>query len=61
MRSAARLTYEQVQAARDDRPDERTEPLLKSVIRPLYGAYEALLRGRDKRGTLDLNLAELQI
>ena len=61
MRSAARLTYEQVQSARDGFADERTEPLLKTVIRPLYGAFEALVRGRDKRGTLDLDLAELQI
>ncbi len=61
MRSAARLTYEQVQAARDGAPDDLTEPLLKSVIRPLYGAYEALSRGREKRGTLDLDLTELQI
>ena len=61
MRSAARLTYEQVQEARDGTPDDLTEPLLKSVIRPLYGAYEALSRGRDKRGTLDLDLTELQI
>jgi len=61
MRSAARLTYEQVQAALDGMPDDKTEPLLKSIIRPLYGAYEALSRGRDKRGTLDLDIPELQI
>ena len=61
MRSAARLTYEQVQAAHDGYPDDDTDQLLKPVIRPLYGAYEALIRGRDKRGTLDLDLAELQI
>ena len=61
MRSAARLTYEQVQTAQDGHPDEKTEPLLKAVIQPLYGAYEALARGREKRGTLDLDLTELQI
>lgn len=61
MRSAARLTYEQVQAARDGVPDDVTSPLLKTVIGPLYGAYEALVRGRDKRGTLELDLTELQI
>src|SRR5262249_15375833 len=36
MRSAARLTYGQVQAARDGRPDDVTGPLLDSVIAPLY-------------------------
>ena len=32
MRSAARLTYEQVQAARDGRPDDATGPLLDGVL-----------------------------
>ncbi len=35
MRSAARLTYEQVQAARDGRPDAATEALMMTVIAPL--------------------------
>ncbi|MGI9508540.1 MAG: ribonuclease R [Geminicoccaceae bacterium] len=61
MRSAARLTYEQVQAARDGQPDERTEPLMKSVIDPLYGAFSSLLDARRRRGTLDLDLPELRI
>ena len=39
MRSAARLTYEQVQAARDGQPDETTTPLLDTVVTPLYGAF----------------------
>ena len=61
MRSAARLTYEQVQAARDGRPDDTTGPLIASVIHPLYGAYEALERARQNRGTLDLALPERQV
>ncbi len=61
MRSAARLTYEQVQRARDGEPDNTTASLVEEVISPLYGAYEALARGRDKRGTLDLELKELAI
>jgi ribonuclease R len=61
MRSAARLTYEQVQAARDGRTDETTGPLLEPVIRPLYGAWEALARARGRRGTLDLDLPERQV
>ncbi|MEM7045583.1 MAG: RNB domain-containing ribonuclease, partial [Pseudomonadota bacterium] len=39
MRSRTRLTYEQVQAARDGRPDVQTEPMVDSVITPLYGAF----------------------
>ena len=61
MRSAARLTYEQVQAAKDGNPSELTEPLLEPVIEPLYGAFHALLRNRQQRGTLDLDLPEKQV
>lgn len=58
MRSAARLTYEQVQAAADGRTDETTGPLLEPVIRPLFAAWRALDLGRRQRGTLDLDLPE---
>ncbi len=58
MRSAARLTYEQVQAARDGDRDAVPEALLEPVIAPLYGAYEALLEARRGRGTLELDLPE---
>ena len=61
MRSAARLTYEQVQAARDGKPDDTTGPLMATVIEPLYGAYKALERAREKRGTLDLAIPERQV
>jgi len=61
MRSAARLTYEQVQKAADGEPDEATGPLLETVVRPLYGAYAALAKARTRRGTLDLDLPERQV
>jgi ribonuclease R len=61
MRSAARLTYGQVQAARDGRPDDVTGPLFDGVLAPLYGGYEALLAARLKRGTLDLDLPERRV
>ncbi|HLZ67349.1 MAG TPA: ribonuclease R [Aliidongia sp.] len=61
MRSAARLTYEQVQAAMDGRPDDTTGPLLDPVIKPLYGAYAALDLARRKRGTLELDLPERRV
>jgi len=61
MRSAARLTYEEVQSAVDGRPNEKTAPLAEPVLRPLYGAYRALDRARRKRGTLDLDLPERRI
>jgi ribonuclease R len=61
MRSAARLTYEQVQAAIDGRPNETAGPLVEPVLRPLYGAYRAFDRARQRRGTLDLDLPERRI
>ena len=61
MRSAARLTYEQVQQARDGSPDTETAPLLEPVIEPLYGAWAALATARAARETLELQLPERQI
>ncbi len=61
MRSAARLTYEQVQAAAGGHPDSATEPLLQGVIEPLYGAFAALDAARRRRGALALELPERQL
>lgn len=61
MRSRARLTYRQVQAAVDGRPDATTEPLLEPVLRPLFAAYEVLAEARRRRGTIDLDLPERRI
>ncbi len=58
MRSAARLTYEQVQAASDGNPDDTTGPLMDPVIRPLYGAYDILLKAREERGALEIDMPE---
>jgi ribonuclease R len=61
MRSAARLSYQQAQAAIDGRPDDTTDPLLDGVLRPLYAAYDALKRARSERSPLDLDLPERKI
>ncbi|NQU56541.1 MAG: ribonuclease R [Rhodospirillales bacterium] len=61
MRSQARLTYEQVQAARDGDADDTTAALNGPVIAPLYGAYEALNKARLNRGVLELDLPERRI
>ncbi len=55
MRSAARLTYEQVQEAHD----AGTESPLP--IGTLYAAFRALLAARTERGTLDLDLPERKV
>ncbi len=61
MRSAARLTYEEAQAAADGNPSDIARPLVAPVLRPLYGAFHALDRARRKRGTLELDLPERRI
>jgi ribonuclease R len=61
MRSAARLTYTQVQTARDGRPDETTGPLMDAVIQPLYGAFAALIEARSRRGVLELDVPERRV
>jgi ribonuclease R len=55
MRSAARLTYEQVQDAAD------TDADLGLPIPALYAAFRALLGARQARGTLDLDLPERRV
>ena len=61
MRSAARLSYEQAQAAIDGRPDDKSGPLLETVLRPLWEAYSVLKRGREAREPLELDLPERKI
>lgn len=58
MRSAARLTYRQMQEAIDGAPDDKTGPLLETVLQPLWDAYKTLSIAREKRGPLDLDLPE---
>ncbi len=61
MKSAARLAYNQAQAAIDGNPDDKTGPLLETVLKPLWDAYKVLKRGRDKRQPLELDLPERKI
>ncbi|MDN5786156.1 ribonuclease R [Pseudorhodobacter sp.] len=61
MRSVASLNYAQVQSAVDGNPDAVTEPLLDSVLRPLYAAYQATKTARAERQPLDLDLPERKI
>ena len=62
MRSAGKLSYEQAQAAIDGHPtSDRALDLLDGVLKPLWGAYQALTKARDKRNPLDLDLPERRI
>ncbi|WP_265518471.1 ribonuclease R [Nitratireductor luteus] len=61
MRSAARLSYQQAQAAIDGEPDDKTGPLLEPVLKPLWEAYAVLKRGRAAREPLELDLPERKL
>ncbi|WP_457936797.1 ribonuclease R [Mesorhizobium sp. 10J20-29] len=61
MRSWAKLAYVQAQAAIDGKPDDATAPILDTVLKPLWDAYEVLKRGRDARQPLELDLPERKI
>ena len=58
MRSFARLTYDEVQAAHEAGGNAG---LPEGCLDHLYRAYEALIAARTARGTLDLDLPERQI
>ncbi|SDX46220.1 RNAse R [Ruegeria halocynthiae] len=61
MRSAASLHYGEVQEAIDGNPNDRTGPLLETVLKPLYAAYAALKKARAVRQPLELDLPERKI
>lgn len=61
MRSHARLAYREVQDAIDGNLTDRTEPHFKKIIQPLYAAYDALKKAREKRAPLELDLPERKI
>lgn len=61
MNSHANITYQQAQRAINGDTDEKTAPLLETVLKPLFAAYEALTIARAKREPLDLDLPERKI
>ncbi len=61
MRSAAKLSYQEAQAAIDGKPSEKCRPIMERVLEPLWAAYAALAEARDRRQPLDLDLPERKI
>ncbi|WP_237681780.1 ribonuclease R [Agrobacterium vitis] len=61
MKSAAKLSYQQAQAAIDGKPDDKAGPLLEPILKPLWAAYAILKRGRDRRQPLELDMPERKI
>jgi ribonuclease R len=60
MRSAARLTYEEIQAVQEGRA-QATVALPRGVLTALYGAYTALAAARAGRGALELDISEHRV
>lgn len=61
MRSAAKLSYEQAQAAIDGKPNEKTGPLLEPILKPLWAAYACVWAARQKRQPLEIDAPEHRI
>ncbi|MEO0429847.1 MAG: ribonuclease R [Pseudomonadota bacterium] len=61
MRSPASLTYEDAQSAADGAPSAKAAPLAETAIAPLFAAYRAATRARDRRQPLDLDLPERRV
>ena len=58
MRSAARLTYEEIQAAHEGR---RASSLPPERLTALYEAFAALAQARARRGALELEISEHRV
>jgi ribonuclease R len=58
MRSAARLTYEEAQAAQEG---ARAPAVPREALTSLYGAFAALAKARAARGALELDIAEHRV
>lgn len=61
MRSHANIAYPDAQNAIDGAVSEKAAPILETILKPLWAAYECLKRGRDKRQPLELDLPERKI
>ncbi|WP_426034995.1 ribonuclease R [Brevundimonas sp. DC300-4] len=66
MRSHAKLSYEQAQAAIDGLEngggtDDTTGPIMDTILYPLWNAYHTMLKGRLKRAPLQIDSAERRI
>lgn len=61
MKSAAKLSYQQAQAAIDGAPDDKTGPILETILKPLWEAYRIMTIGRNRRQPLELDMPERKI
>ncbi|WP_339334073.1 VacB/RNase II family 3'-5' exoribonuclease, partial [uncultured Maricaulis sp.] len=61
MRSAAKLSYTQAQAAIDGQDGGPANALLETVLKPLWGAYFAAREARNRREPLEIDAPERRV
>ena len=61
MRSAARLTYGQVNGLLSHEPGHGVPKGLHKPLKSLYGLYKAMARARRRRGAIDLDIPQARI
>ncbi|WP_242914208.1 ribonuclease R [Brevundimonas pishanensis] len=61
MRSHAKLSYEQAQAAIDGQQDDTTGPIMDTILYPLWNAYACMLKGRERRAPLAIESLERRV
>jgi ribonuclease R len=61
MRSAAKLSYEQAQAAIEGQVDDKTGPILETILKPLWGAHHVLQKGREARSPVEIASLERKV
>lgn len=61
IRSCAKLSYQDAQAAFDGQLSTKTKPLYDQALAPLWAAYQCAAKARDKRAPLNLNLPERKL
>ncbi|MHA6288422.1 ribonuclease R [Maricaulis sp. CAU 1757] len=61
MKSAAKLSYTEAQAAIDGTGNDKANALLDPVLRPLWGAYAAVRKARARREPLEIDSPERKV
>ncbi|ABM45112.1 ribonuclease R [Bartonella bacilliformis Peru38] len=61
MRTAAKLSYQEVQCAIEGNTNEKTAPLIENILQPLWSAYTSLKIARDLRQPLELEISEKKV
>ena len=61
MRSPSKLAYEEAQAAIDGAGTAKTDELLDGVLKPLWATYATMLKGRERREPLEIDVPERRV